>query len=397
MNTSSTIGKTHLLAFVQNAQTAKSIRAVEPSSTTEMGDITHATTFLKSHPSPHILIVEIENADTAPALLDALADAVHPNTRVIVTGSTDTLSFYNWLIGLGVHDYLLSPISETALSASLKRITHPEPVVKTAPPTHPRHTLAVIGTRGGVGASTIALTLAAIGARDLTLPTVLVDLDMHFGTDALSLDLEASRGMRDALEKPERVDALFLERLMLRPFSPLSILSCEEPLSEHFTPAANAGEVLITTLRENYELTIIDVPRHLDTLTRQALGMADTIIIVCEPTIAALRDTLRLRDYCADILKRTKIHILINREGMHAKYEIPKAEFTKHLGKSSTTHISFVPEILLRTSQGELLLDEPKAAATAMALRTLLQTLLGKELPITKTNKSIGSFFKGKK
>ena len=401
---SASIGKTHLLAYLSDSESAAHIRAVMHRENVtdfvvEPGSVIQATEFLKSHPSPQILIVEVPSAEAAPGLLDALADVVHPSTRVIVTGKIDTLSFYNWLIGLGIHDYLLSPFSEAQLAATLQKLKQPaaSAPAKSAAEKHPRHIMAVIGASGGVGTTTLATALAAIGARDFAQATALVDLDLHFGTSALILDLEAGRGLRDALEKPDRIDALFIERLMLRPFSGLSILASEEPLAETIAPHATSGDILLTTLRENYAFIVVDLPRHLDAMSRHVLTSADSIVIVAEPTITSLRDALRLKDYCTDTLKRKNLHVLINREGLNSKQEIPKGEFTKHLGLEPAMRLHYVPEIMSITAQGQLLIDEPKAQAVAAGLRKFLQPLLGKEADEAKPAKGIATFLKGKK
>lgn len=401
--TAGNMGKTHLLAYVTHPESITAIRNHTQRASlsdvhTETGTAAEATSYLKTHASPHILIVDVPSAEAAPALLDALADAVHPDTRVIVTGSIDTLSFYNWLIGLGIHDYLLSPFTEAQLAASLNKLKQPEAAAqKSDSKTTPRHIIAVIGARGGVGTTTIATTIAAIASRELQQPTALIDLDLHFGTTALSLDLEAGRGMRDAFEKPERVDTLFLERLMLRPFSPLAILANEESLAETIHYAPDSAERVLSTLRETYAVIVADIPRHLDAPARHTLASADTIIIVAEPTIASLRDALRLKDYCSDTLKRKSLHILINREGLSAKQEIPKAEFTKHLGSEPAARLPFIADIMAITAQGQLLLDEPKAAAVASTLRKLTRTWLGHDASSTPAAKGIASLFKGKK
>lgn len=397
------LGKTHLLAYVSDSESAAAIRAVMhregiADCAVEPGGAAEATEFLKSHPSPRILIVDVPSAEAAPALLDALADVVHPSTRVIVAGRIDALSFYNWLIGLGIHDYLLSPFTDAQLTTTLEKLKQPAaPAAKAEPAGHARHSIAVIGARGGVGATTIAATLAGIGARDFATSTALVDLDLHFGTAALALDLEPSRGMRDALEKPDRIDILFLERLMLRPFGNLSILACEEALGETVTATAGAGERLLNTLREGYSLILFDLPRHLDALTRQVLGGVDTILIVAEPTIASLRDALRLKDYCESTLKRKSVQVCINREGLNAKQEIPKGEFSKHLGAEPVLRLHYIPEIMNITAQGQLIFEEAKADPVAHALRQWLQPLLGKDAQEQKPAKGLASLFKGKK
>ncbi|MDV7396632.1 P-loop NTPase, partial [Arthrospira platensis SPKY1] len=90
--------------------------------------------------------------------------------------------------------------------------------------------VAVIGARGGVGATTVAVNCAWLLAHDLELKTALIDLDLYFGSCALALDVEPGKGFREALENPERIDGLFLERAMVRVSDKLFLLAAEDDL-----------------------------------------------------------------------------------------------------------------------------------------------------------------------
>src|SRR5205809_6693557 len=99
---------------------------------------------------------------------------------------------------------------------------------------------AVIGVRGGVGASTIATSLAWLLGEKARRTTALLDLDVHFGTGALALDLEPGRGLTDAVESASRVDGLFLERGMVRAHERPAGLPAEAPLNQPMVTARTA-------------------------------------------------------------------------------------------------------------------------------------------------------------
>jgi pilus assembly protein CpaE len=364
-----------LLAFLTDKPSADAVRAVD-GARVETGDVTAATEFLKTNPSPQVLLVEIPSADAAPKLLDALAEMVNPRTKVIATGKVDTLRFYQWLIEIGIHDYLLEPFTTTQLNASINKGTAASAVAASATP-QVKKLIAVIGARGGVGTTTIATNLAAIFAAEQQLPTALVDLDVHFGSVALSLDLEPGRGMRDALEKPDRVDGLFLDRVMIKPFAGLGILSAEDPLQEILNPQANAGPVLFSALAEKFGIIVADVPRQMNPLTRHVLAHADATILVAEPHLIDLRDALRIKDYLVEQLKRPAPLLVLNREGIGGKQELPTKDFTKHFGSPPAAQIKLLAEAYAASAQGELLVNNPKLKAALDPLRALAARISG--------------------
>lgn len=396
------LSNTRLLAFVSDGESAASIRALMHRQNianfmVEPGTVVEATAYLKAHPSPEILLVEIPSAEAAPRLLDELADTVDPKTKVVVCGPVDTFRFYHWLMGLGIQDYLLTPFNEQQLASALVRGQQAAVKNDDAPTT--KKLVAVIGARGGVGTTTIATALASIFAQEKKLPTALVDLDAHFGTVALSLDLEPSRGLRDALEKPDRVDTLFLERVMIRPQPNLSILSAEESFAELITTQPNSGDLLLAALREKFPMVVVDVPRRISTLTRSFLSHADVVLLVVEPGILSLRDALRIKDYLVETLKRPAPIVVVNHQGLHAKQELPKGDFAKHYGGKPELSLPHVEAVMATTARGDLLIEEAKCQAVVEPLRQLATQLVGveskaKDKPAAKSG--LG-FLKGKK
>ena len=380
---SGTLGNVQLMAFANEA----SLGAVREASG-ELGFVrTHiipgkvgqATQYLKENASPEILLVEIGTAEEASAELDALADVVNPHTKVLATGKVDSIRFYQWLSDLGIDGYLLQPFTAAELKQAIAKGVIKKPEAGSDKEKKVHKIIAVIGARGGVGTTMLAANLAAIFARDHQLATAIVDLDPYFGSVALSLDLESGRGLRDAFEKPDRVDALFLERVMVKPFPLFSVLSAEEPLVDVIQTQPNAGEMILAALLEKFQVIVVDVSRQMNPHTRHILEKADHVLMVAEPQLTSLRDSLRIHDYLVENLKRPAPMLLLNRVGLSASNELSIKDFAKNYGHEVAAQFPYLQEALAATAQGELLTSMPKLNALVTPLRKLAKTLLGSD------------------
>lgn len=337
------------LAFAKDAQdleTLNQFAAVHewPEGCVMQGDITVATEFLKKNPSPIVLLVELPSAEEAPNLLDALADVCAADTKVITVGSVNEYSFYCWLIELGISSYLLKPLAENVLEGAWNKT---QAVTNTVVEKAPGKLIAVIGTRGGVGATAVSLNLSGIFAALTHKQVALLDADPNIGSVALTLDLEPSRGLRDALEKPDRIDSLFIERVMQKPMKNLAILSSEDSLNEVVHVHEDAAQILLKEVRSSFDVVVVDVPRHLTNFERQCLRQADHVVLVTEPTLQGLRDTLRISDMMRDSLKTKPPVVVVNRVGLAPKQEVSLADFEKGINTKVAHTIKFSPDVYM--------------------------------------------------
>ncbi len=312
------------------------------------GNITTAAEYLKSNPSPQLLLVELPSAKEAPAMFDALADVCDPGTKVITIGSINEYSFYCWLMDLGIFSYLLKPLTDTMLENAYAKSV--EPVVSAGKGEKPPGKLiAVTGARGGVGASTMALNLAGIIAANAPKKRVaLVDLDAQEGSIALMLDIEPSRGFRDALEKPDRIDSLFIERVVNKLTKNLSVISAEEAMHEGIRVHDQAADALLRELRAQYDVVVLDVPRHLNAFVRSCLKQSEHVLMVTELTLLSLRDVMRMGDVMRETIKAKPPILVANRVGMAPKHEMPPADFEKGVGAKIACRIPYAPDMFMQ-------------------------------------------------
>ena len=260
------------------------------------GGLRNAIQSLSISASPNILMVDLSESGDPLNDINALAEVCEPGTVVIAIGQVNDVRLYRDLLGSGINDYLLKPLSSGQLRDALVQAQ----AVFAAPKSSDgsvskRHiSTAVIGTRGGVGASTLATSLAWLFSTDYKKPTALFDLDVHFGTGALALDLEPGRGLTDAIDNPSRIDGLFIERAMIRANDNLAILSAEAPINSPLMTDGSAFMQLEEEFRLAFEMTVIDLPRNMLINFPQLISDVNVVVLATELTLASARDAIRI-------------------------------------------------------------------------------------------------------
>lgn len=321
-----------LVAFAADSDTEAALKqglaeCGMPNADVRRGDIDHATAVLQKMPTPSTLIVDVSGHPQPVAALEDLASVVEPDVRVLAIGDREDLGFYRQVTrGLGVLEYLFKPISPTAVAQHFGPLVQRRPNLEWA--MRGGRVLAVTGARGGAGSTTVAVNLAWFLAKETARHTVLLDADLHCGTAALMLGVQAGPGLRIAIEHPNRVDELFVERSVTQVTDRLHLLAAEENLVEHPTFAAGAAEKLIMTLRRRYNFIVVDVDFNDQQFNRDLLMLAHQRIIVMEPSLPSVRDALRLLQMPGGVVQAHRPIIVLNhlgRKGSLTKEQVAEA------------------------------------------------------------------------
>ena len=292
------------------------------------GGLRNAIQSLSITASPNILMVDLSESGDPLNDINALAEVCEPGTVVIAVGQVNDVRLYRDLMASGIQDYLLKPFNTGQIRDALVQAQAIFAAPKNQDPSAvKRHvSTAVVGTRGGVGASTIATSLAWLFSTDHKLPTALLDLDVHFGTGALTLDLEPGRGLTDAIDNPSRIDGLFLERAMIRANDNLAILSAEAPINSPLMTDGSAFIQLEEEFRQAFEMTMIDMPRNMLINFPHLLGDVNVVILATELTLAGARDAIRLLSWLKINAGHARPIVVANKVQPGAN-EISKADF----------------------------------------------------------------------
>src|SRR6516225_8592595 len=174
----------------------------------QMGGIVAATEAYRTAPTPNVIVLESDGRTDLLAGLDHLATVCDPGTRVVVIGRINDVALYRELVRRGVSDYVIAPVNALDVVRSICNLFS-APEAKSV-----GRVIAVVGAKGGVGASTLSHNVAWAIARDLTMDSVVVDLDLAFGTAGLDYNQDPPQGVADAVFSPDRVDTAFIDRLL---------------------------------------------------------------------------------------------------------------------------------------------------------------------------------------
>jgi pilus assembly protein CpaE len=258
------------------------------------GDARAAVAYLGEQRSPKLLLIDISGSELPLSDINALADVCEPGVAVIALGERNDCALFRDLLHHGVSDYLVKPITPSLLQRAVMNATDNSPVVRGGAKLG--KLVAVMGARGGVGATMAASSVAWLIAEERRRRVALVDLDLQFGTIALSLDLEPSHGLREALENPNRIDGLLMERILVQHSERLFVLSAEESPDETLLLDYDAAlELLVTELRTKFHYVVVDLPRSPGPCTQQVIQSATELLLVTDLSLAGMRDTMRVR------------------------------------------------------------------------------------------------------
>jgi pilus assembly protein CpaE len=368
-------------AFCETVETAAAVQAAgedrrlgKAHLKIQMGGMAAAIEAYSNAPTPNVIVLETDGRSDILAGLDDLSGVCDAGTRVIVIGRMNDVTLYRELVRRGVSEYVIAPVTTIDVVraiCSLFSMPEAKPVGRV---------IAVVGAKGGVGASTVAHNVAWSIARDLTLDAVVADLDLAFGTAGLDYNQDPPQGIADAVFSPDRVDTAFVDRLLSKCTDHLSLLAAPATLDRVYDFGDDAFDSIFDTLRSSVPCIMLDVPHQWSGWTKRALIAADDILIVAAPDLANLRNTKNL----VDMLKsqrpndRAPLYCL-NQVGVPKRPEIKAAEFAKAIESEPAAIIPFEPQLFgLAANNGQMIEEIAAKHKVAELFLQVAQRLTGR-------------------
>ena len=340
----------------------------------QMGGMAAAIEAYRSAPTPNVIVLESDSRTNVLGGLDQLATVCDSGTRVVVIGRINDVALYRELVRRGVSDYVIAPVSAIDVVRSICNLFS-APEAKAV-----GRIIAVVGAKGGVGASTIAHNVAWAIARDLAMDSVVADLDLAFGTAGLDYNQDPPQGIADAVFSPDRVDTAFIDRLLSKCTDHLSLLAAPATLERVYDFGTEAFDAIFDTLRSSMPCIVLDVPHQWAGWTRRALVGADDILIVAAPDLANLRNTKNIFDLlkAARPNDRAPLYCL-NQVGVPKRPEINANEFAKAIESHPIVSVPFDPQMFgAAANNGQMIAEISATHRTTEMFLQIAQRLTGR-------------------
>ena len=377
-------------AFCESEETTAAVRAAgedrrlaKAHLSIKMGGMAVAIETYHSQPTPNVIILETRGDGDIIAGLDELATVCDPGTRVVVIGSDSDAVPYRELVRRGVSDYVVGPVETIDIVRAICGLFSASEAVATG------RTIAVVGAKGGVGASTVAHNVAWTIARDLTLDSVVIDLDLAFGTASLDFNQDPLQGIANAIFQPDRPDSALMERLLAKCTDRLSLLAAPAALDRVYDFGAEAFDAVFDTLRMTTPCIVLDIPHQWSGWTKRALVSADDILVVAEPDLANLRNTKNILNTLKGARPNDRPPLYcLNQVGLPKRPEIDVRGFVKAVESPPLAVIPFDSRLFgTAANNGQMIAEVSRFHRTTKIFQQMAQRLTGR----TETKKRQGS------
>lgn len=252
---------------------------------------------------PQVVVLDIRQQPQVPPAL-ALLKREHPATGVVIVAGKLEPTVMLEAMRAGVTEWVTDPVVAKDLAAAIER------AAGAASPVALGEVFAVVGAKGGVGATTVAVNIATTLASIAKGSTLLIDLHPSGGDAALYLGAEAKFSVLDALDNTHRLDETFLKGLVVKTGGTDLLASADRPAARPVDP--HRIRAVVEAAMRCYRFVVLDVPREY-ALAHEALDVASSITVVTTQELAAIRNASRAAAALREHHGADRVRVVVNR------------------------------------------------------------------------------------
>jgi pilus assembly protein CpaE len=385
-----TVRTADFIAFVADRQTEQILKSfvleqAMPHVHVAVGNIDDAIAHLsKIERSPLFLLVDLHGSVMPLSDLGRLAEVCEPSVQVVALGERNDVGLFRSLLKLGIHDYLVKPLTVELLKRTINVADGKvAPVIKA----RAGKTVALAGTRGGVGATTLAVNLARHLAEETHRRVAYVDLNLYGGAANSMLGIQTNNGLTDVLQNVHRLDPQYVERTLVAKSNRLFVLSAELDYGTAVALQQGALSRILELLCDSFHYVILDVGNRTDALSDEAFDRASRVYLVADRSVHSTRETLRRLKYIEARDNNPPTSLLLNNPNAVVAGKVQSLDFAAAVGRAVLHEVPFETKAL---AVAENLGERPKesknsGAGFGQAVSRIASDLTGQQLVMTRS------------
>ncbi len=341
------------------------------------GDVDAAVRLYGTTTSPDMIMVETDTTDDSfIGRLGELSGLCDEGTSAIVIGPVNDVNLYRSLTAMGVSDYLVRPVPVETLSEVIAASL----IEKLG--TSGSRLIAMIGSKGGVGVSSLAQILAWGVSDTLNQKTFLFDAAGGWSSLGVGMGFEPVSGTNEAIRAVTAKDMDSFRRMLFHPNDKLAVLGTGAESMLDGNVQAQPFEDILNTAMASYPVVIADLSGAPHAVKKMVLTRAHETILVSTPTLASLRSARSLMNEMKKLLGGThpSIDLVINMAGIAPGKEVGKGDIQSAMDTAPAVVIPFDAKLFIGAeNEGRKLGSDKVGAVIAQSLLPLVQKILGKE------------------
>jgi pilus assembly protein CpaE len=356
-----------------------------------------------SQSCPDVVIISLDSDQNKALMLIQQLSTEVPEMPILAISARGDGQAILQALRSGAREFLTAPVILEELLKALKRLAPrglSESIAGTINGTGKveAQVIAVLGSRGGVGCTSLAVNLSACLAQDPRHCVALIDLDLALGDADVALDMLADYTLADVALNIERIDMTFLKRSLSKHASGVALLPHPVQIEDAALIQEEHLQRLVNLMRASYTHQVMDLSKSFSPVDVAALRLADVILLVAQLELSSLRNVVRmLLTLDNDSSLSSKVKIVLNRVGSESTdISVKKAEET--IGRPIFWQVPNDTKAMVDSrNQGVPLITLAPKSKVQLSLNGLAQALCGKETaapPKERNNRWSGLFSK---
>lgn len=262
--------------------------------------------------APDAVLIDMEVPEAAIRTLHVLQTAL-PGAWLFVCSQKENTNLIIEAMRAGAREFLIKPLSVDTIAEAFNRLITLKQQASSPTQAARGKIYSITSAKGGAGATSVAINLAACLADIPSTTAALIDLTAPVGDVAAYLNLHSEFTVSDALSSASRLDSVLLKNYMSQ-YNGVDVLAGLREFQVGDTPDARALHRMLQVAAETYTHTLVDMASSLKMDQLQVLfEVSSVVLLVVNPDLPSVWRADRLLRFLVRVGDIGKVRLVVNR------------------------------------------------------------------------------------